>query len=193
MNSPVPALKILVVDPAGVWAHDDFPLGRPALSQRGTRELKQQQRRRPWKRQLKSEVAQLQIFSRLFHLVQFVKYWQFVLDLNSKRLIEGTENEREVVVLCSRPPQNVKLGSFTSKSCNDGKEMYKKAWCTCKIIVLTIETFCFFAVLVTSPSSLSSLVLASTTATAGKTSLLKWISVFSNFVAFILICWKCLM
>ena len=36
-------------------------------------------------------------------------------------------------------------------------------------------------------------VLASTTATAAKTSLLKWISVFSNFVAFIPIRWKCLM
>ena len=42
----------------------------------------------------------------------------------------------KVVVLCSRSPQNVKLGIFTSKSCSDGKEMYKKAWCTCKVVVL---------------------------------------------------------
>ena len=48
MNSPVPALKTLVVDPAGVWSHD-FPLGRPALSQQGTSELKQQQLWRLWK------------------------------------------------------------------------------------------------------------------------------------------------
>ena len=72
------SLKTLVVDLARVWAHD-FPLGRPALSQQGTRELKQHQQRRLRKRQLKSKVAQLQIFSRLFHLVQFVKYWQFLI------------------------------------------------------------------------------------------------------------------
>ena len=37
------------------------------------------------------------------------------------------EKEKKVVVLCSRPSQNVKLGIFTSKSCSDGKEMYQKA------------------------------------------------------------------
>ena len=36
-------------------------------------------------------------------------------------------------------------------------------------------------------------LLASTTATAAKMSLLKWIGVFSNFVAFILVRWKYLM
>ena len=48
---------------------------------------------------INDEVALLQTFSRLLHLVQFVKCWQFVVELNSKsdfrRLIE-------VVVLCSR-------------------------------------------------------------------------------------------
>ena len=42
---------------------------------------------------------------------------------------EVQEKKREVVVLCSRPPQNVNLGIFTSQSYSDGKEMYKKAWC----------------------------------------------------------------
>ena len=41
------------------------------------RELQQQRRRQQRKRHLKSEVALLQTLSRLFHLVQFVKYWQF--------------------------------------------------------------------------------------------------------------------
>ena len=31
----------------------------------------------------------------------------------------------KVVVLCSRSPPNVKLGTFTSFSCSDSKEMYK--------------------------------------------------------------------
>ena len=42
---------------------------------------------------------------------------------------EVQEKKREVVVLCSRPPQNLNLGIFTSQSYSDGKEMYKKAWC----------------------------------------------------------------
>ena len=37
---------------------------------------------------------------------------------------------------CLRPPKNVKLGFFTSQSCSDGKDMYKKAPRTCKVIVL---------------------------------------------------------
>ena len=89
--------------------------------------FKQQRRRRLRKRQLKSEVALLHTLSRSFHLVQFVKYWPFFLGLNSNRLIEGQENKKEVVVLCSRPPQNVKIGIFTSQPCNDSKEMYKEA------------------------------------------------------------------
>ena len=38
------------------------------------------------KRHLKSDFALRQICSRLFHLVQYVKFWQIFLALNSKRL-----------------------------------------------------------------------------------------------------------
>ena len=51
--------------------------------------------------------------SRLFHLVQFVKCWQIFLELNSKRLYaQVQEKKKKVVVLCSRPLQNVNLGTF---------------------------------------------------------------------------------
>ena len=91
-------------------------------------ELKQQRRRRQRKRHLKSEVALLQTLSRLFHFFQFFKCWQFFLKLtNSKRLYRSSSKKKKAVVLCSRPPQNVELGIFTSQSCSDGKEMYKKA------------------------------------------------------------------
>ena len=49
-------------------------------------ELKQHRWRRLRKRHLKSEVARLQTLDRLFHLVQFVKCWQFLLKLNSNRI-----------------------------------------------------------------------------------------------------------
>ena len=38
----------------------------------------------------------------------------FFLDLNSKKLYQSSGKETKVVVVCSRPPQNVKLGIFTS-------------------------------------------------------------------------------
>ena len=49
------------------------------------REPMQQRGRRLRKRHLQSEVALRQTLLRLFHLVQFVKRWQFFLELNSKR------------------------------------------------------------------------------------------------------------
>ena len=49
-----------------------------------------QPRRRLRKTSLKSEFALLQPLSRLFHLVQFVKCWQFFLELNFKRLYRSS-------------------------------------------------------------------------------------------------------
>ena len=67
------------------------------------RELKQQGRWRLQKRHLKSEVALPQTLSRLFHLVQFIKCWQFSLQLNSKRLhwSSGKEKESRCLVFSS--------------------------------------------------------------------------------------------
>ena len=77
------------------------------------RELKQQRQRRLQKHHLKSEFAPLQTLSCLFHLVYFVKCWQMFLEFNSKRLYQSSGKEKKVVVLCSRPRQNVNSGIFT--------------------------------------------------------------------------------
>ena len=58
--------------------------------------------------------------------------WIWIL----KIFIKVQEKKTKVVVVCSRPPQNVKFGILTSLSCSDGKEMYKIVWCTCKVVVL---------------------------------------------------------
>ena len=47
------------------------------------------------------------------------------------------------VIACLRPSQNVKLGIFTVRSAVDGKEMYKKAWCTCKVVVLPCQAIAY--------------------------------------------------
>ena len=88
---------VLLIQPIAIFM---FSL----LSHRGiVRELKQQ---RPWrlrKRHLKSEFALPQTLSRLFHLVQFIKCWQFSLELNSKRLhwSSGKEKESRCLVISS--------------------------------------------------------------------------------------------
>ena len=47
-------------------------------------------------------------------------------------------------VICSlRPSQNVKLGIFTGSRAVDGKEMYKKAWCTCKVVVFPCQAIAY--------------------------------------------------
>ena len=64
-----------------------------------SRELKQQRQQRLQRRHLKSKVTLLQTLSRLFSLTQFVKSWQFCLELNSKRLYRSSEKEEESVRL----------------------------------------------------------------------------------------------
>ena len=39
--------------------------------------------------------------------------------------------------------QNVKLGIFTGSRAADSKEMYQKAWCTCKVVVLHWHTIAY--------------------------------------------------
>ena len=61
-------------------------------------------------------------------------FWRWIL----KDCIKVQEKKKKAIVLCSRPLQNVKLGIFTLQLCGDGNEMYKKAWCTCRVVVLPI-------------------------------------------------------
>ena len=50
------------------------------------------------------------------------------------------------VIACLRPSQNVKLGIFTGSQGSrvvDGKEMHKKARCTCKVVVLPCQAIAY--------------------------------------------------
>ena len=51
------------------------------------------------KTSLKSGFALLQTVSRLFLLVQFVKCWQTILELNSKRLYQGSRKIKLFVLV----------------------------------------------------------------------------------------------
>ena len=80
------------------------------------------------------------------NLVKF--FWSWIL----KDSIRVQEKKTNVVVLRSRPPQNVKIRHFHVAVVQWGEEMYKKAWCTSKVFVLLIYWF-FLPFLL--PSSLS--------------------------------------
>ena len=75
--------------------------------------LKQQRPQRLRKRQLKRVFALLQILSRVYHLVQFVKLANF-LELNSKGVYEslGKEKEGRSGRLVRRPPQKREIWQF---------------------------------------------------------------------------------
>ena len=47
------------------------------------------------------------------------------------------------VIACWGPSQNMKLGIFTVSRAVDDKEMYKKVWCKCKVVVLPCQAIAF--------------------------------------------------
>ena len=106
-------------------------------------ELKQQRRR--W-------LPKRHIIKREFDLLQTLSYLFQPNSFNSSNVgkldcIEVEEKKKKVVVLCWRSPQSVNLGRIlTSQSCTDSKEMYKKAWCTCKVLFsnLSLLALLFF-------------------------------------------------
>ena len=85
----------------------------------------------------KSEFVLLQTLWRLLRLVYFVKCWHMFWVLNSKGLDQSSGKEESC---CLVFPSSTKreFRHFTLQSCSDGKEMYKKASCTCKVVVLLI-------------------------------------------------------
>ena len=84
----------------------------------------------------KSEFALLQTSSLLFRLVQFVKFWPIFLELNSKRLYLSWATEKLKSFSCI----HVLYKRFIWEVSN----VPKKAWCACKVVVLPIQTYCFF-------------------------------------------------
>ena len=70
-----------------------------------------------------------------------------------KNHIQVQKEGGNFVVACVLPLYNVKFGIFTSWLCTEGKEMYKKTWCTRKIVLLVIKPIAFVMFSLPSPSS----------------------------------------
>ena len=67
--------------------------------------------------------------------------WSWIL----KDFIQVKKEEGKFVIVCPRPPQNVKLGGFTSQSCSGRRRNVLKAWCTCRAVVLIIKSIVFWS------------------------------------------------
>ena len=99
-----------------------------------------------------------------------------------KNPIQIQKERGNFVVACVLPLYNVKLGIFTSWSRSDGKEMYKKTWCTWKMVVLVVKPVVFVTFSLWSPSSdlevpNRDLTTATATATAtGRSNTIRFIS-----------------
>ena len=85
----------------------------------------------------KTEFTFFQFLSWLFQNAYFVKCKRTLLELISINISKSVKL-MNFVIACLRPSQNMKLGIFTGSRAVDGKEMYKKVWCTCKVVVLLI-------------------------------------------------------
>ena len=104
-------------------------------------------RRRQRKRRLKSEFAFFQSWLPLLQVTYFVKCKRTLLKLSSQEPYPSLERERKFRRrFCTS-------SSFSCRSRSDSKEMYKKAWCTCKIVVLLIKPIAFVTFPLPSPSS----------------------------------------
>ena len=121
------------------------------------REFTQRRRRQLRKRYLKSEFALPQTLSRLFQLVQFVKCWQMFLEQNSEDCFKVQEKKKKVVVLCSRPRQNVKSGTFSLCCRATTAKKYvctKKRDARAKLLFCQLNSINFLLFSLPSPSSL---------------------------------------
>ena len=98
----------------------------------------------PAKTSLKSELALLQTLFRKF-------FWIWIC-------LEVQENKKKVILLCSRPLQNVKLGIIMTYSCSDGKKKKKKKKKNRHKNVMYEQSCCFIAFLPFRLPSLSSLL-----------------------------------
>ena len=74
-----------------------------------------------------------------------------------KDYIKVQGRRKRVIVLCLRPQQNVKLGSFTLKSCTTAKKCSRKGDVRAKLLFCQTKPIAFLPLSLTSPSSLPKL------------------------------------
>ena len=116
---------------------------RNTIHRQLSRDLKFRGRRRRRKRRWKSEFAFFQSWSRLLQVTNFVKCRRTLLKLNSLEPYSSSEKERKFRRRLCTSSVHREIRHFHVVVVQDGKEMHKKAWCTCKIVALLIKLVAF--------------------------------------------------
>ena len=109
------------------------------------RDFKIQRRGRQRERRLNSEFAFFQSLQRLFLPTYFVKCRRTLLKLNFKWPYSSSEREIKFRRCLFTSSLKREIRHFHVEVVQENrKEMYKKAWSTCKAVVLLIKPFAFW-------------------------------------------------
>ena len=95
------------------------------------RDLTIRQRRRQWKRRWKIDFESFTTFPHLYKVTQLLERREVRLELKRGDRVRFRERKWNLSPCRSRSQVNSKFGPFTFQLCRDGKEIYKKVWCTC--------------------------------------------------------------
>ena len=89
---------------------------------------------------------------RLLQLIYFVKCKRVLFEPNSYEPYSSSERERKFCRRLFTSSIKSEIRHFPSWLCSGCKEMYKKAWCTCRVVVFTIQPIAFLSFSLSSPS-----------------------------------------
>ena len=78
-------------------------------------------------------------FSPLYQVTQLLERREVLLELKRGTASDFRERKQNLSPCRSCSQVNSKFGQFTLWLCRDGKEMYNKAWCTCRVVVFCIK------------------------------------------------------
>ena len=116
------------------------------------RDLTIRQRRRQWKRRWKIDFASFKTFSPFYQVTQLLERREVKLELKRGDRVRAERDSKSYRLAVPVSQVNSKFGHFTLQFCRDCKEIYKKAWCTCRVVVLLIKLIAVLTFPLPSPS-----------------------------------------
>ena len=120
--------------------------------QRENRDLTIRQRWPRWKRRWEIGFAFFRFFSLLFQWTQLLKRREFWLELKRRDRAWVLTEMVEFIALQFPFPSKLKIGSCHVLVMQGRKEMYEKACCTCRVVILLVKPIASLAFLLASPS-----------------------------------------
>ena len=94
-----------------------------------------------WKRHWKIDFVTFETFLPLCQVTQLLESWEVRLELKREDRIWVQREMVELLSCLSHFQVNLKFGHVTSELFSDGKEMYKKVWWTCRVVVFYLLCF----------------------------------------------------